>query len=93
MAEGGQLTENTEGLIIATRPAGKLLTFAAWGKFDKASIELQVGFVANDNQVEWIHVVEPIVSKGLTNVMIKGNYFRLVVKDATGDTKINWWLG
>jgi hypothetical protein len=82
-------------MILNSRPSGKLMTFAAWGKFDGALVKLQVGFVGNDNVTEWMDVGDPAghTTAGLTNVAVKGNYYRLVVQDGKGDMKINWWFG
>jgi len=95
MPEGGQITENSEGLILTSRPNGKLMTLATWGEFGGAKIRLQVGFVGNDNSIEWMDIGDPAgySDTGLTNVSVKGNYFRLVTAGGKGDMKINWWFG
>lgn len=94
MAESGTFTEDT-GAFLNTRPSGKLITFGAWGEFGGATIRLQVGFVAPDNTIEWLDVgpEASLDQAGFTNVLLKGNYFRLHASGASKNTKINWWLG
>lgn len=94
MAESGTFTAAEPGLL-STRPSGKLLTFGAWGEFGGATLRLQVGFVAPDNKIEWLDVGPEAAfdQAGFTNVVVKGNYFRVTASGAGKDTKINWWIG
>lgn len=95
MAEGGNFKVNEPGRLLNTRPTGKLVTLAVWGEFDGATVKLQIGFAAPDNSLKWMDLGEYGLfdDDGLTNVLVKANYFRLVVHGAGANTNINWWLG
>jgi hypothetical protein len=93
MPESGTLSKELPEQMLSTRPSGKLVTLAVWGEFDKATIKLQAGFVAPDSMIKWMDMGETFNEAGLTNVLVKGNYFRLALGEPTDKTKINWWFG